>query len=375
MARKTAPIILSKNQDITISWLLVWARHKKTLTIHQMRLILRILEFCQAELKGLKIKDNLRQLEYQNDDVLIKIPVSDVYFSDFSLKTIRKDLTDLRERTIEFYDYEKNIWSACGIIEKPHVFERTGMMEFKVDLQFWGVLLNLTHGIRKCELAKALTLPTVYSMWFYMYISEKSEPQYITIEHLKERLGIAADDYKRKDGKDRVDHLEERVIKPAQKVLDNACPYTFKYEKIRENPNSKRSPVKLFRFIPVKQPQYRDENLEKKALTAQTSVSLINLQAVDYMIQTMGFELKEVQCNKELLQEATRLIPNLLDKLRDIQNRRRLRNKDKGWVINALKGIIEDTKKQSGHCEVKTDKRNIISRNSGYIADLFSMNK
>ena len=154
-----------------------------------------------AKTKGSKIKDNLRQLEYQNDDVLIKIPVSDVYFSDFSLKTIRKDLTDLRERTIEFYDYEKNIWSACGIIEKPHVFGRTGMMEFKVDLQFWGVLLNLTHGIRKCELAKALTLPTVYSMWFYMYISEKSEPQYITIEHLKERLGIAADDYKRKDGK------------------------------------------------------------------------------------------------------------------------------------------------------------------------------
>ena len=372
MAKKTVPIILSNNKDITISWLLVWCRHKSTLTIHQMRLILRILEFCQAELKGLKIKDNLRQLEYENDDVLFKIPVSDVYFSDFSLKSIRADLKDLRERTIEFYEYETKVWSACGIIEKPHVYERTGMMEFKVDLQFWKVLLNLTHGIRKCELSKALMLPTVYSMWFYMYISEKSEPQDITIVHLKERLGIQEGEYKDKNGMDRIDNLEARVIKPAQKALNESCPYTFRYEKIRENPNNKRSPVKLFRFIPVKQSQFRDENLERKALMAKTSVSMINQQVIDYMIQTMGFELKEVQSNKELLQEATRLIPNLPDKLRDIQNRRRLGNKDKGWIINALKGNIEDIKRQSGSCDVKLDKKGIITRNSGYIADLFS---
>lgn len=99
---------------------------------------------------------------------------------------------------------------------------------------------------------------------------------------------------------------------------------------------------------------------------------MINQQAFDYMIQTMGFELKEVQSNKELLQEATRLIPNLPDKLRDIQNRRRLGNKDKGWIINALKGNIEDIKRQSGSCDVKLDKKGIITRNSGYIADLFS---
>ena len=366
MSKKKKTIILCNNQDITISWLLVWARHKSTLTIHQMRLILRILEFCQAELKGLKIKDNLRQLEYQNDDVLIKIPVSDVYFSDFSLKSIRADLKDLRERTIELYEYETKAWSACGIIEKPHVYERTGMMEFKVDLQFWKVLLNLTHGIRKCELSKALMLPTVYSMWFYMFISEKSEPQNITIEHLKERLGISAEDYKRKDGKDRIDHLEERIIRPSQKALNESCPYTFKYEKIRENPSNKRSSVKFFRFIPVKQSQFRDENLEKRSLMAQTSVSLINQQAVDYMIQTMGFELKEVQCNKELLLEATKLIPNLPDKLRDIQNRRRIGNKDKGWIINALKGNIVDIKKQSS--------TNATSIDTGYVANLFDAN-
>ena len=101
--KKPLPINIS-NQDITISWLFVWARHKATLTIHQMRLIFRILEFCQQELKGIKIRDNLRQLEYLKDDVLLRMPVSDIYFSDFTLKDIRADMKDLRDRSIEFYD-------------------------------------------------------------------------------------------------------------------------------------------------------------------------------------------------------------------------------------------------------------------------------
>lgn len=368
---KRSELITTNNRDIKISWLFVWARHKTTLSVHQMRLILRILEFCQDEIKGIKYKDNLRQLEYSDDDVVLRMPVTDVYFSDFSLETIREDLKNLRERSIEFYDHLNGVWRACGIIEKPRVYERTGMMEVKIDLQFWRQLLNLSHGIKRCELNKALNLPTVYSMWFYIFISERNNPIDIRIDHLKEKLGISADDYKRKNGKDRIDHLEERVLLPAQKALNESCPYSFKYEKIRENPRSQRSPVKLLRFSPVYQPQYRDPNLEKKTLLAKTSVSQINQQAVDYMIHTMGFELKEVQSNKELLEEATKLLPNILEDLRDIQNRRRLKGKEKGWIINALKGKIQDIKEDSSELHTET----FSNRDSGYIANLYDINR
>ena len=250
MKKKTELIIRTDNQDITISWMLVWARYRCTLTVHQMRLILRILEFCQEEIRGVKFKDNLRQLEYQKDDVVLRMPYTDVYFSNFTLKTIRDDLKNLRDSSVEFYDYVNKVWNVCGIIEKPYVYEGTGMMEFKIDLQFWNQLRNLAHGIRRCELSKALALPTVYSMWFYIYISEKNEPMYITIEHLKERLGISEVEYKDSKGNHRIDNLEARVILPSKKYLDGSCPYTFLYEKIRENPNSQRSPVKLLRFKP-----------------------------------------------------------------------------------------------------------------------------
>ena len=38
----------------------------------------------------------------------------------------------------------------------------------------------------------------------------------ISLENLKDRLGIPADKYKDKNGKDRRDHFEERVLKPAK---------------------------------------------------------------------------------------------------------------------------------------------------------------
>lgn len=371
MKRKAEIVIRTDNQVITITWLFVWARYKSKLTLHQFRLIVRILEFCQRDLKGIKLNDHLRQLEYQQDDVLIKMPISDVYFSDFTLQTIIDDLKDLRGKTVEFKDYNNNVWSACGFIEKPKIFEGLRMLEFKVDLKFWKQLRNLAQGFRRCELNKLLVLPTVYAMWFYMYISEQKGVMDITIEHLKERLGIPEDKYKDSKGHHRIDNLEARIIKPAQKALGESCPYTFKYAKIHKNPDNKTSPVIALKLIPVHQPQYHDENLEKKALIAKTSVSMINPQVYEYMTKTMGFMLSELQANKETLDNAVKYIPDILDKLNSLQGRRRQADgtiKEKGWIIAALKSEIDNAKK-------KQSSPKTISIDTGYVASLFDANK
>lgn len=73
-----------------------------------------------------------------------------------------------------------------------------------------------------------------------------------------------------------IDHFEERVLKPAKAALDESCPYTFNYVKVRENPNNKRSKVTGFRFYPVYQPQFRDEELEGKELIMWGSLKSIS---------------------------------------------------------------------------------------------------
>ncbi len=52
--KKKLPI--TKNKDVVVSWVYTWSK-QQDMSIHEQRIVLRILEACQAELKGVKLKD------------------------------------------------------------------------------------------------------------------------------------------------------------------------------------------------------------------------------------------------------------------------------------------------------------------------------
>ncbi|MFK1789775.1 replication initiation protein, partial [Bacteroides fragilis] len=168
-------------------------------------------------------------------------------------------------------------------------------------------------------------------------------PLDISLENLKDRLGIPADKYKDKNGKDRIDHFEERVLKPAKAALDESCPYTFNYVKVRENPNNKRSKVTGFRFYPVYQPQFRDEELEGKELQAKVTARYqIDSHVYEYLRYSCGFTSEEINRNKETFITAQEKITDLIGELALLNGKSREKNNPKGWIINALKGKIKD---------------------------------
>ena len=169
-------------------------------------------------------------------------------------------------------------------------------------------------------------------------------PLDISLDNLKERLGIPADKYKDKNGKDRIDNFEERVLKPAKAALDESCPYTFNYVKVRENPNNKRSKVTGFRFYPVYQPQFRDEELEVKELQAKvTARHQIDSHVYEYLRYSCGFTSEEINRNKETLITAQEKIADLIGELAILNGKSREKNNPKGWIINSLKGKIKES--------------------------------
>ena len=182
-----------------------------------------------------------------------------------------------------------------------------------------------------------------YLLRFYMLMSGQVYPLDISLENLKDRLGIPADKYKDKNGKDRIDHFEERVLKPAKAALDESCPYTFNYVKVRENPNNKRSKVTGFRFYPVYQPQFRDEELEGKELQAKVTARYqIDSHVYEYLRYSCGFTSEEINRNKETFITAQEKITDLIGELALLNGKSREKNNPKGWIINALKGKIKD---------------------------------
>ena len=216
--KKKLPI--TKNKDVVVSWVYTWSK-QQDMSIHEQRIVLRILEACQAELKGVKLKDyagTKRKFEHGLWDVDAQMHVSDVIFSGRDYNEIIAALDSLAGRFFTYEDDEE--WWKCGFISNPKYKKRTGIITFRVSNDLWNVFTKFAKGYREFELNKALALPTGYSLRFYMLMSGQVYPLDISLENLKDRLGIPADKYKDKNGKDRIDHFEERVLKPAKAALD-----------------------------------------------------------------------------------------------------------------------------------------------------------
>ena len=347
MSRKELAVIPTKNKDIVTSFVYTWARQKE-MSILEQRVVLRIMEYASNHLKGIKLKDHLHKIDLGLFNVTITMPASDVLFNTkMKHHDIEKALYALRSRSFEYKD--ENRYTVCGFINNATYVYRSGMITVEVDNRIWDVLSDFSLGFKRFELNKALALPTSSALQFYMIMSGQERPFRLSIAELKSWLGIPAEKY-RKDEKDRIDHLEERVLRPVKRMLDETCPYTFTYEKLRENPNNCKSPVVGFELMPVYQEKFRDQELERVHLTAKVSLGFISPQVTNYMKQQMGFDRNSLSPHKELLIKAVKLLPDVLGTLEDIQGRRRKKSGEVmgiGWVIQAIRGEVEKAEKDS----------------------------
>ena len=347
MSRKELTTIHTQNKDIVTSFVYTWARQKE-MSILEQRVVLRIMEYASNHLKGIKLKDHLHKIDLGLFNVTITMPASDVLFNTkMKHHDIEKALYALRSRSFEYRD--DNRYTVCGFINNATYVYRSGMITVEVDNRIWDVLSDFTLGFKRFELNKALALPTSSALQFYMIMSGQERPLRLSIAELKNWLGIPADKYT-KDGKDRIDHLEERVLRPVKRMLDDTCPYTFTYEKLRQNPSNCKSPVVGFELIPVYQEKFRDQELERVHLTARVSLGFISPQVTNYMKHQMGFSKDNLNPHKELLIRAIKILPDIMKTLEDIQGRRRTKTgetKGIGWVIQAIRGEVSKAEKAS----------------------------
>lgn len=372
MARKkgiSAPIT-TPNKDVTTTFKFVFGRHPD-LSIHEQRILARILEYAGQELQGKLMKDvipTFRRSDWDSN-VVMELNVKDFMIGSEGWKheEVEDILNTLAKR---FFTYEdEKIWTQATYIADPYYEKGTGQVKFRIPSLMWWAMKNFAAGYREFELNKALALPTTYSFRFYMLMSGQNRPFDFTIEKLFEWLGIPLEDttildekgrlknvkaaYRDKNGKFRIDNIETKVIKPAKEVLDNSCPYTFDYLKLRENDRNPRSKVVGFRFYPIYQQKFRDPDLEKKDLLAQIPArSVLHHDIYAYLTTQMGFTKEEVSRNKETFVEAQELIPDVTYELAMINGKMRAAERPvsnpKGYIINAIKGKISDIKKQKG---------------------------
>jgi len=318
--------IKKDNRDIVQSY--IWTVAKYEANAYEKRIFYRILEAIQYEIEGKRLK-GLQIRKTLFDDRIFRMPTS-LFLKDEqdqNYTQIKKALRKLRERSVEFDN--GLVWKVRGIVEKP-ILDYRGVVEFEVSADVYSCMLDFVKGYRKFELLTAMSFNSEYSMRLYEIVSEQTKSITYTIQYLKERFCIE-NKYSRNSD------FIKYVVEPAKKELDEKSPYSFEFVI-----NKQGKQFHSITFYPVAVPKNRDEQVERKSLQKQISLSWMLDKIERKYLNDMGFSDRQIKNNLDTIIEAKRLLPDFMFELSILKGKMRDKKNPQGWVINALKGKIKD---------------------------------
>jgi len=315
------------SQELVQSYILTTAKYD--FSVYEKRILYRLVELAQSDMNGKKLNRNYAIGENLFKDKIITMPLTSfMKENEQNHSRIKKALTDLRNKTLEYDDGDN--WRLIGIIEKPEFKKSSGTVKFEVQPMIWKALLNFTKGFSKYELKTAMEFDSVYAMRFYELFSNNLQPLTFTIEELKERFGIE-NKYKNKPT-----NFIKKVVLKAKIELDKKAPYSFEFTPLKTGRK-----LTAIKFIPYKIPENVDIALEKKKLELKTSSAwVLPHQIRRYLIEKCGFNEKGIRTNIELLKRGYESF-DLISWLAELHPKASLANNPPGYVIGALKKYLE----------------------------------
>lgn len=308
--------------DIKQSFILAISRVK--LSLYEQRILIKIIEHGQQRIKGLWLKEHLRKLEHDYDNVRIVIPAK-YLLSDGSqhYEQVYDAARALCNRRFEFEDEEHKVWFCSSLIHGVTLKKRSGLLSFYVDRVFFDVLYDFSRGYCQYDLSTVLSLPTPYAVRFYILMNGQHNPITYGVPFLKKMFGV-------EDKYTQTADFIKKVVDTAQSALDEAKVNSFTYQRVRQG-----NKVTQLTFTPIKRAP-----LSQQQIMAQLAVSqLVSADIRNIMTVECGFTLKELGAHKALLEQLSKH-PAAIDILDRIVERARKGRKEKGYIINAIKSEL-----------------------------------
>ena len=311
----------------------IFTTAKYDFNAYEKRIMYRLVELAQDELKGIMIRDNMHKIEPILFGREITMPVADILRDekDQNYTIAKKAFRSLAQKGVEYED--DKIWQYTAIIANPKINKIKGYVVFTVLDDIWRCLLDFTKGYRKYELVTAMQFKSVYSMRMYELMSGQKRPLEFTFEDLKQRFGV-------KDKYKLVGHFKTRVLDIAKKELDEYSPYSFNYIEVKEGRR-----VVGFKFFPTFHPDKQDPNLFQVEMRSKLSArAQISQEAYSYLRYSFEFKAEEISKNKKTIIDGELKIPDFIGFLSSIVGPSRTAKNRIGYVINAIKKKTAESK-------------------------------
>jgi len=318
MARKDS----EKPKEVIQSYYVTSAKYD--FSVYEKRILYRIVELIQAELRGHPIGEGISiEPQLYSGDRTITMPVSKFLKAgeeDKNHYQIKKAFHRLNRLSIVYED--KKVWEVFCVVTKAKLFKYESIVKFEIVERLYLDLLNFAKGYSQYELQIAFNFKSQYTMRFYELISRCGRPSITySIEKLREMF-LLEKRYKR------TTDFFLKVIDPAQKELEKSkSPYWFTYKKIKIGRGFKNVQLNV---------HYRPD-FDKK-LPQTTSMRWdVDKQLLTLLNTSFGTDDKTWQPHRELLAKVQKADYNEIKKV--LRRARTARNAI-GYTVNAFKKMI-----------------------------------
>lgn len=339
--KEISPDILSEekiSKEVVESYIFSTVRHD--FGIYSERLLLRLVELAQREIKGLDFKGgtSLGKVKLGEwGDAEITIPVKDILSGEDD-KNYAKAKSAVRALMGKFLEYEDDSkYRATHILNDVDVDKVSGKMIIQVNRNIWNAMLDFSKGFRKYELETAVKLHGKYSLRIYKLVSKQSEPISYSIEDLRRMWGLV-DKYKK------VDDFVKNTIEVAKRELDAVSPYSFDYALVAAkgadvNKGRKGRPaITSVTFFPKR--LTRNESTDAVRKMVDPSM-LLDRELSQMLLNKFEFDWVGIKANITLFDTAQKEFDLLLFLDRIAPNALRAAN-PQGYVINAIKQHLKE---------------------------------
>ena len=326
------------SKEVVESYIFSTVRHD--FGIYSERLLLRLVELAQREIRGLDFKggSSIGKVEIGEwGDAEVIISVKDILSGEDD-KNYSKAKTAVRNLMGRFLEYEDNEkYRATQILNEVDVDKIAGKMIIRVNRNVWRAMLDFSKGFRKYELETAVKLRGKYSLRIYKLISKQTDPITYSIQDLRQMWG-RVDKYKK------VDDFVKNTIVNAKEELDRVSPYSFDYilnaaKSADVNKGRKGRPaITSVTFFP----RHRLKNESADAMRKQVDPSImLDYQFYQMLKNKFEFDAQGIKANITLFDTAQKEC-DILEFLDGIAPAALRATNVQGYVVNAIRKHLKE---------------------------------
>ena len=326
------------SKEVVESYIFTTVRHD--FGIYSERLLLRLVELAQREIRGLDFKGNsaIGKVEIGEwGDAEVVIPVKDILSGeeDKNYTKAKAAVRNLMGRVLEYEDEQK--YRATQILNEVDVDKVAGKMVIRVNRNIWRAMLDFSKGFRKYELETAVKLRGKYSLRIYKLVSKQTDPITYSIADLRQMWGLT-DKYKK------IDDFIKNTVVAAKEELDRVSAYSFDYilnaaKTADVNKGRKGRPaITSVTFFPI----HRLANESADAMRKQVDPSMLLDRELYQMLKNkFEFDAPGIKANITLFDTAQKEC-EILDFLDEIAPTALRATNPQGYVVNAVRKNLSE---------------------------------